>query len=307
MSNSKKLFIQVKRILKSGWRSFWRNSWLSAATVLVMVLAIFVITGLIFFNVTTQNVINDLKQKVDISVYFKQDAQEQSVLSAKEKLEKMPEVVSIVYVSREEALEKFKEKHKEDQALLESLKELEENPLQASLNIKAGSAGEYERVAEFLETADFRKDVEKINYQQNREIIEKLTAITDSAERAGLIISLVLAVLAILVAFNTVRLTIYNWREEISVKRLVGATDWNVRGPFIIEGMLYGVSAAVLTMIIVFPLMAILSPKVTDFLPGNNLFGFLRGNFFSLFFFQVVLGMVLGGVSSFIAIRRYLR
>ena len=307
MPTYKTLVVNVRRIFKAGWRSFWRNSWLSAATVLVMVLTIFVITGLLFFNVLAQGVISELKQKVDISVYFKQDVKEADILDAKTSLEKMPEVTAVQYVSRDQALTSFKEKHKDNSALLEGLKELDQNPLQASLNIKAGSATEYEKVAQFVQDADFAKLVDKINYKQNREIIDKLSNITDAAQRAGLIISLILSVLAVLVAFNTVRLTIYNWRDEISVKRLVGATNWNVRGPFIVEGVLYGISAAIATMIIVFPLVAFLSPKLAGFIPGNDIFSFLKANFFSLLFFQVVVGAVLGALSSFIAIRRYLR
>jgi len=306
MSKPKKFFVQLKRIAQSGWRSFWRNSWLSAATILVMLLAIFVITGLVFFNVITQEVVSELRQKVDISVYFKQTADETDILQIKQQLETQPGVLLVEYISRDQALANFKERHKDDQALLESLQELEQNPLQASLNVKAGTAGQYGQVADFLEQADF-PSIEKINYQQNRQIIERLTSITDTAERAGLAISLILALLSVLVAFNTVRLTIYNWREEISVKRLVGATDWNIRGPFLVEGMLYGVAAAVSTMIIVFPLIAFFSPKLAGFLPGNDLFAFLRANFFSLLFFQILVGVVLGGVSSYIAIRRYLR
>lgn len=306
MSKGKKFIVNIRRILKTGWRSFWRNAWLSAATILVMLLAIFVVTGLVFFNVITQDVINDLKQKVDVSVYFRQSFEEQDILEIKTKLEQRPEVLAVTYVSKEQALEDFKEAHQDDEALLESLRELDQNPLQATLNIKADSAQGYESVAQYLQDADF-SGIDKINYLQNREIINRLSAITDGAQRAGFIVSLILAVLAVLVAFNTVRLTIYSWREEISVKRLVGATNWNIRGPFLVEGMIYGVAAAVLTMIIIFPLVAFASPKLAGFLPGQNLFGFLKANFFSLLLFQILVGIVLGGVSSYIAIRRYLK
>lgn len=307
MGKNKLFLVNIRRILKAGWRSFWRNSWLSAATILVMVLTIFMITGLVFFNVMTQGILSELKQKVDISVYFKQDAPENDVLEVKKDLEGMSEVVFVEYISREEALENFKERHKDDQALIDSLKELDDNPLQASLNIKAGSAQEYEKVAASLEAGEYGQLIDKVNYKQNREIINKLSEITNSAQNVGLAVSLVLAVLAVLVAFNTVRLTIYSWREEISVKRLVGATDWNIRGPFVVEGILYGVSAAVLTMLIVFPLVFFISPKLASFLPGNDLSQFFKHNFISLLFFQVLVGVVLGGVSSVIAIRRYLK
>ena len=148
--------------------------------------------------------------------------------------------------------------------------------------------------------------IDKVNYLENKAIIARLSSITIGIRQAGLIILLILALLAILVTFNTVRLTIYSSRKEIRVMKLVGASNWFVRGPFIIEGALYGIIAALLSLIVLLPLLWYLSPKITSYLPGTNLFSFFLANFLALFFLQIAIGIVLGTASSLVAIRRYL-
>ena len=295
------------RILKTGWQSFWRNLWLSTATIIVMILTLMVVFGLSLFNVMTQAVVKNLEEKVDISVYFQKDAEEEKILEIRQELVGLEEIKSVDYVSEEQALANFRERHKDDAMLLQSLQELEENPLEASLNIKANFASQYESVANYLAQDRFSGLIEKVNYSQNKEIIERLSGITGNIQKGGWAVSLVLALAAIFVTFNTVRLTMYNWRDEISVMRLVGASSWFIRGPFLVEGVIYGLVAALTTLILSFPVLYFLSPKITSFLPGVDLFYFYQANFWQYLLLLLFVGAALGGVSSFIAIRRYLK
>ncbi len=220
------------RIIKSGWQSFIRNYWLSAATVAVMILALFVMANLTLFNVMTQAVVVNLENRVDISVYFNKDTEEAKVLQVRQELVDLPEVKSVDYVSQEEALKRFQERHKENAVLLQSLQELDQNPLEASLNIKANNASQYEAISNYLGQDRFKGLIDKINYKQNQDIINRLTRLTGNIQMGGLLVSLFLGLLAVLVSFNTVRLTMYTWRDEISVMRFVGASNWFIRGPF---------------------------------------------------------------------------
>jgi len=297
----------IFRILKSGWQSFIRNYWLSTATVAVMTLALLVVMGLLLFNVVTQAVVSSLEGKVDVSVYFNKDSDEAKILSLRQELVELKEVKSVDYVSQDEALKRFRELHKDNSVLLQSLQELDQNPLQASLNIKANYASQYETVANYLVQDRFQGVIEKINYKQNKEIIDRLTRLTGNIQTGGIAISLFLALLAILVSFNTIRLTMYNWRDEISVMRFVGASNWFIRGPFIVEGILYGTCAAIITIVFVFPILYFVSPKITGFLPEVDLMYFYQSNFWEFFLLLFFIGIVLGGVSSLIAIRRYLK
>ncbi len=295
------------RILRASWQSFVRNLWLSTATVAVMVLALLMIGLLALFNVMTQTVIKNLENRVDVSVYFYQDTEEEKILSIRQELLKLPEVKSVDYVSQEEALARFKERHKDSDVLMQSLQELDTNPLEGSLNIKANHPSQYETIANYFNEERFKGLIDKINYKQNKDVIERLTNLTGNIEKGGWAVSLALAMLAILVSFNTVRLTMYIWREEISVMRLVGASNWFIRGPFVTEGILYGLVSAIFTLIFLYPLLWLISGKITSFLPSVDLLYFYKANFWQFVLLIVGVGVLLGGISSLIAIRRYLK
>ena len=296
----------LSRVIKSGWLSFWRNRWLSSTAVSIMSLAILGLTSLLLVNVLVDSLTANLEDKIDISVYFNLETEEAQILNLRGELIKLTEVKSVEYISVEEALQRFKEKHKDNQVLMQSLEELEKNPLEASLNIKAQQASQYESIVNFFNQGDYNSIVDKINYLENKAVITRLSSITDTIRQTGFIILIILGLMAILVSFNTIRLTIYSSRKEIKVMKLVGASNWFVRGPFVVEGALYGVIAALISLLILFPLVWYISPKITSYLPGTDIFYFYQTNFFLLFFLQMAVGIVLGTASSLVAVRRYL-
>ncbi len=297
----------LKRVIKTGLLSFWRNRWISSATIGIMVITLGLITGLIILSAVTDAVLTDLEEKVDITVYFKLDIPENDILQVKEELELFPEVKMIEYVSRDEALVRFSESHKDNPLITQSLEELGDNPLEASLNIKAKEISEYVSIASFLESKRFSSIIDTVNYQENRKVIERLSSIIGMARRSGYALSAVLLIVALLVTFNTIRLTIYSLKDEIGVMRLVGGSNWYIRGPFMVEGILYGLIASIITIILFLPVIAFLSPKLIGFLPGIELSSYFYSNFWEIFFLQTLIAVVLGVISSLIAMRRYLR
>lgn len=296
-----------KRVIKSGFLSFWRNRWISTATVLVMVITIALISSLVVLSAITTAVLTDLQEKVDITVYFELDTEENEILSVQRELEQFPEVSAVEYVSRDEALARFREAHAENPLIQSSLNEVGDNPLQASLNIQARDISEYGAIASFLESQRFSGLIDSVNFRENQRIIERLSSIIDFIRQAGLILSVVLVVVAVLVAFNTIRLTIYSMREEIGVMRLVGGSNWYIRGPFIVEGALYGLVAAIIAFLIFVPIILFTSPRLVDFLPGIELSQYFSENWWQILLLQIAIGVALGVASSFIAMRRYLR
>lgn len=294
------------RVIKSGWLSFWRNKWLSVAAIAMVSLAIFGITSLLLVNVLVNSLITNLESKIDISVYFHLDTSEEKILETRKELVKLNEVRSVEYVSAEEALRRFKEKHQDNQVLMQSLQELDSNPLEAALNIKAQAASQYGAIAEFFNQIEYQEVIDKINYLENKAVIARLFSITRTIRQSGLIILIVLAVLAVVVTFNTIRLTIYSVRKEIKVMKLVGASNWFVRGPFIIEGAIYGVIAAIVSLLVLYPLLWYFSPKITAYLPGTDLLYFFQTNFLGLFLLQIAVGIILGTASSWVAVKKYL-
>ncbi|MBU4284626.1 ABC transporter permease [Patescibacteria group bacterium] len=296
-----------RRIVKWGLKNFWRNGWLSTATVSIMILTLLVITVLLMVNVVANAVLENLENKIDISVYFKLQTPEEDILAAKTQLEKLVEVERIDYTSQNQALLNFREKHKDNPVLLQSLDELETNPLEASLNIKAKETSQYVSINQFLESVHYKDIIDKVNYMQNKGVIEKLSKIITDVKTVGLTVSLLLAVIVFLVTFNAIRLAIYSSREEINVMKLVGASNWFIRGPFIVEGLMYGVLATIITVIFLYPAFYFASSKLSGFLPIDDLFSYFKTNLFSLFFLLLGVGLVLGVFSSFIAVRKYLK
>jgi len=273
---------------------------------LVMFLVLFVIEGLLMFSVVTKVLVDSLKDKIDISVYFKKGTAEQQILDVQSRLQKLPEVKSADYISENDALSRFKNRYADNPALLESIDELDQNPLKASLNIKAKDPEQYQKITSFLEQESLREITDKITYYQNRNVIDRLGRIVRTIETGGLVVSLVLAVIAVLIAFNTIRLAIYTSREEISIMKLVGATPNFVRGPYLLEGAMYGVIAAITSIVIFYPVTLIATPKLETLLPDINLAQYYLANILQISGTLIVTGVVLGIISSTIAIRRYL-
>lgn len=301
------MFTVLKRIIRSGWVSFRRQGYLTIATIFIMVMTISLITSLFLFHQISRVLISQLQEKVDISVYFKGEIFEKEILEVKEEIAKIPEVKNVEYVSRESALEEFTQRHKDNQALMESLKEVGKNPFAASLNIKTGQAAQYAAVAEFLEAAPFKNLIAKVDYYQRQPVIERIFSITSGISRAALLLSLVLAMVAVLVAFNQIRLAIYNQKEEISVQRLVGASNWFIRGPFLVQGAICGFFATLICLLILPPFLYFFGQKLEILLSGINIFSYFTANFFLILLIQLAVGLGLGIASSLIAIRKYLK
>jgi len=304
------MWTNFKRVIKSGFVNFWRNSFVSLASILVMTVTLFVIGSLLFLGATLDASLQQLQSKVDVNVYFVTDAAEADILDLKARIEALPEVATVEYVSRDQALERFRERHENDQLTLQALDELEENPLGASLNIRAKETSQYEGIAKFLqaETALGAETsiIDNVNYFQNKSAIDKLGNIMNAAENFGFALTVTLIVATVIITFNTIRLAIYSAREEIAVMRLVGASNMYIRGPFMFEGMMYGFIAGVITLVIFYPLTWWLGPFTESFFGDINLFRYYIGEFLYMFAVVVGGGIVLGALSSYLAVRKYL-
>lgn len=301
------MFIFLARIIKSGFQSFIRNGLLSSATVVVMTLTLLVCSGLIIFGNATTSVIQSIESKIDISIYFKTNVSENQILAIKKNLEQLNEVANVEYISQDDALATFKERHKDDPVILQSLEELGYNPLSAALNIKAKNPQNYEGIANYLEKEVSPEFVDKINYSQNQVIIDRLIKITDTVKKGGLVLALVLALVVFLITFNTIRIAIYSNRESIGIMRLVGATSSLIRGPYVIQGFIIALAASILAMIILIPLMNSIAPSFNNFIPEFNIVSYFWSHFFYLFGIQLLVGLILTTISSAVAIRKYLR
>lgn len=303
---------KLRRVIKAGFFNFWRSGFVSLASILVMLVTLSVIGGVLFLGAILNTTLEELRNKVDVNVYFITSAQEADILALKERIEAMPEVQRVEHVSREDALAAFVERHANDAITLQALEELGDNPLGAVLNIKAKDPSQYESLANFLNeenilSGEGERIIDKINYFENQSAIEKLSHIINSADRLGLAISLALVVVSIIITFNTIRLAIYISREEISVMQLVGASKNYIKGPFVITGILVGGISGLLTLLVFFPLLYWLGGVTENFFIGLNVFSYYLEYFFQIAFIVVGAGVGIGAISSFLAVRKYLK
>jgi cell division transport system permease protein len=297
----------LQRIFNAGLTNFKRDSYLSLGTTGVMILVLLLFSGLMAVNFLSSRVVVNLQEKVDVSAYFKADISEGDILNIKSELESLDNVKKVEYISAVQALAEFKEKHAGDAVIQDSLIELDFNPLQASLNIKAYDSSQFASIVQFLEANKFRSVIDKINFYENEKVIGRLQSIAGGIQNWGFLMTMALAVIAVLVTFNTIRLTIYNQRQEIEIMKLVGGSNWHIKAPYLVEGGLYGAFAAVVTAVVFYPAIFFVSPKVESLVPEVSLISYFTANIFQFLFLVFFIGVLLGVVSSFVAIRRFLK
>ncbi len=302
----------IKRVLVGGAKNFARGGAVSAATVLIMTVTLAIIGSLIFLSALLTYTLNSLEEKVGVSVYFVTTASESEILSVKDQLEKLPQVASVTYTSSSEALTIFRGRHANDQLTLQALDELGANPLGASLEVQAKNPSEYESIVNFLEasptlSAAGTSLVDRINYAQNKEVIDRLSLAIRATREIGFAVTLLFAIASILIAFATVRLAIYTAKEEISVMRLVGASNTYIQGPFIVTGIITGVIAATLVLLLLWPATWYAGIKTAGWFGGFDLAVYYGSNFALVFSILMLSGIGLGAIASVLAIHRYLK
>jgi len=323
--------VSLLRILKTGFQNYYRSLGTSVGTTVVMILTLFTISAIFLLNVLTGIAIESVEQKVDVSVYFNTEAEASKVLEYKGRVDQIPDVLETRYISKEEALAEFRDDHSGNELVLESLEELDQNPLQSVLVVKAHDPEQYEGIVSTLEsmngsdgsfgTEDLSLSytdeetymtasiVDKISYEDNREVISRLNNITGVVQKGGIGVGGFFGVVALLVMFNTIRMTIVGRKDEIAIMRLVGAKNGFIRWPFIVTGMLYGGFAALVTLAVLYPVVRYISPKISRFFEGfgEELISYFQGNLGMLFLGLLGIGLLLGIISSSVAVRKYLK
>jgi cell division transport system permease protein len=303
------MFTNLKRVISFASSDFSRNKGISIAAIFVLVVTIMLVTGLVFFQGIAGYLASQIQDKIDITAYFKDSTTEQDILNVKDKILTMsPNIKNVEYVSQVQALASFNEKHGDNPVLAKALQEVGENPLLPSLNITTtnGDPAQYAEVSNIMQTSDFSKLIDHVDFSQKKDIIDKVYSINKKINTFGLFLGVILIIVAILVVFNTLKLGIENSKEEISTMRVVGASDWFVRGPYIIQGIIYGIFAFLICFLLSGIFAYFLASQISFTLPGFNLFDYFLTNWWIFVLIQLGFGIGVGVISSFIAVRKYL-
>jgi cell division transport system permease protein len=304
--------VNFKRMFRNGFLNFTRNGMVSLASVLVMTITLSVLSGILLFEHVLESTLVSVENKVDVSVYFVPGAAESTILDLEEKVAAIPEVAETTYVSERDALADFRARHANDQTTIQALDELDTNPIGGMLNIRAKDISQYESISNFFNDtstlgAGMGGIIDHVDYNKNKAEIDAIQGLLKKGRMLGLVVTLVLMLLSVIVTFNTMRLAIYFAREEISVMRLVGASRAHIRGPFIVEGAVYGLVSTLVTLVLFIPITLWFGKHMTDFFQGINLFTYYLRHIYEFVLILLAFGTGLGALSSVLATRKYLR
>ncbi len=300
------------RIVRTGLQNFMRNLTLAIAAIAVMVITLTIILFSAITNATFGHTIEQITDKIDISVYLKDEVTADKREQLIEQFKQLDNVKSVEYISKDQALDDYKKANQDKPDLLAAISQTD-NPLPASLRIKPKDPNKIEEIRTFIESKDVKAmQSDPTSYSgERKEAIDAITKATHFFQRAGVVGVVVFALVSILIIFNTIRMAIFNRRDELQIMRLLGASTWFIRGPFVVETVAYGVIAAALSVTICHFLFVVSSSTL-----GASSFGLLdinfaseyfRNNFWAILGLQLLIGVMIGAISSVIATRRYLK
>ena len=302
------MFLSFIRVIKFSFQDIFRNIWLSLVTVIILILALFTVNMLLVVKVIGDMTVEAVQEKIDINLYLKANANEDEILALKTKINNLNEVKSIEYISNKQALKNFKEKHQDNPEILEALRELNINPLTPTLVIKPVNLDIFDNLINRLNALD-EDIIESRNFTNYKELLEKINSITNKATEAGIFLSAIFILITILVIYNSVRVAIYTHRRQITIMKLVGASNWFIQMPYLISGLIYTFFGVAAIMLIFYPFLSLLQPYLETFFVGYNmnLITFFYGNIFTVFGIQFLAGSLINICASFIAVRKYSR
>ena len=253
---------RVGYVLVAAWQGFWRNPVMSIAATLTVALMLLLFAFFIITDRGLQAAAAALEAKVEVSLYLDDAAKPSDILALKARIEKDPAVSRVDYVTKQQALDRLRDlaQRKEDFTVID----LGTNPLPASLDIKLANAQEMSRVSTSLKDELGRGVVTDVI--DNPSVVEKLLTITKVLSIGGIAVLVMMLFVALFVIVNTIRIAVHARRDEIEIMQLVGATDWFVSWPFIIEGMLVGTCGAVIAAAALALAYPFVVPALTSFL-----------------------------------------
>jgi cell division transport system permease protein len=298
----------IFRVLSFALQSIARNIWLSIATVTILILSLLSINLIVGFNFITDTALEAVEEKIDVSVYFAPEVSSQDILDFRGYLLESNLASSIDYVSPEDALEEFRARHQDEIDILESLDELDENPLSGSLLIRADSIERYEQLIVELGKSDYEGFINNTAFDDYRSIVSTVNDIAARVKMFAYILSVVFLIISALIIFNTVRVGLYTHREEIAIMKLVGATNTFIRVPFLVEMVLLGIFALGLTIMMIFPVLNLLQPILSSFFGIQvNMVGYFVAHAIPIFGVQAIAISLLNVISSYFAIGKYMK
>jgi len=302
------MFISFARSITSAFQDMARNLSLSIMTILILILMLLSVNTLLLIRFLTNQATRSITDQIDVSIYFTPVATDEQIAEVKKYIKAFPEVTEVIQYSRAEVLAQFQSQYENNPAIVASLQELGDNPLGSTLVVKTRSAKDYQKIITALAVPEYEEIVVAKTFTDTEKAIDRIHIITTQVERFSVILTALFAVIAFLIIFNTIRVAIYTQRMEISIKKLVGATNWFIRGPYFIESLIFTLLSVALTVLLVFFAARFLDPYVAVvFGRSAILTNYFVSHILWLFGIQFGAVLLLTLFSSALAMRRHLR
>ncbi len=310
------MLITLIRIIKTGIRNFVRNAWLSTAATVVMTVTLSLVAVSYIANAALTSAIEGVVNKIDISIFLDDANSKEQNEAFRTKLEHAENVKSVRFLTKADALKEYR-KNPDNPKLPDTVTETD-NPLPASFQIKAEDPNKIDGIITVAKLKEFEpllaKDKEgsrekAISYSGERKAtIDKIISTSNFLRVSGIIASLIFVVISTLIIFNTIRMAIFTRREEIEIMKLVGATSWFIRGPFIFEAILYGVIAAILALIFLYTVVLAGAPRISSYIPEiDAIIAYMKSHVAVVALIELAIGVAIGALSSLVALKRYLK
>lgn len=310
-SSFKRKLINARRVFVIGAHSFLRNAWLSAAATIVMTITLGCILLTLFASYTLNSTVKSFTEKIDVSIFFKTEAMKSDIdkLSADLRNNASLEVKEVTYISKEEARKSFEEQNKDDIKTLQAIAQAED-AFPASIRVKTLDTDKLQNVVEVARQNKYKGIYDKDSYKDDakRTAVDRLGNIAKFLQNGGLVASVIFGSISILVILNTIRMTIFNRRDEIEIMQLIGASKWYIRGPFLVEAAIYGAIAGICANLFFYLLVLGQAPKLSSYVeevrPSVERFQQLAWAVVPL---TILVGVLIGSFSSYLAIRKHLK
>ena len=305
------MLVEFSRVVKFAFQSFLRNIWLSVVTITIITLALFSVSFLLIFNLLTQHTLKAVEAKTDVYVDLTSQATAEQAQVLVEELKKLPAIAAVEFITPEQTLVNFRERHQDNPLIIQSLEALEQNPFRGSLRINVHKIEDFPVILAELSQKEYAGylEIEDKEFTDTKLLIEGISAYSQKIQQGAMVASLIFIVIALLVVFNTIQVGIYTHREEIGIMKLVGASNSFIRSPFLVEGIVYSLLSLGILLVVIYPLLAFLQPYLNDFFKeySVSLIGLVNQNFLQVFGTQLLVAAVITVLSSYLAVRRYIK
>lgn len=300
--------VSFLRIIKFAFQDIFRNVGLSLMTCMILVLMLLSVNTLWSVDVLTKEAVGLVKEQINVSLYLSAGISEKQLTEMKNYIQSFPEVTNLEVKNRDQVLTNFQDRHKMSKEVLDALGELGANPFGPTLTVKTKEPGDYRKVIEALSVPEYENLIEAKSFDQHEEAIDRIQNITTRVERVGLGLSILFAIISFFIIFNTIRVSIITHNTEIGIKRLVGASSWFIRGPYLIEALIFTLLSAGISAVLVYTALRWVDPYLIIAFPnGFSLTNYYNSNILLIFGSQALVVLLLNVLSSTIAMRKQLK